>query len=113
MGLKTLCRIGGVFDAAVWSYVGYKDYKVLSQLDYNKVGQFFMSDYPLEYKIGAGIIVGTEIVFVPIIALGIADGLVDIVKGYHHYLGMQVWRKITRNPKRREQLDKALEQRFE
>ncbi|MBI2146238.1 hypothetical protein HYU22_02775 [Candidatus Woesearchaeota archaeon] len=95
--MKTLGRIVGAVDAAVWSYVGYWDYKMLSSYDYSKFGEFFTGDYPLEQKIIAGLFVGAEAAFVPIIASGITDGLVDIVKGTHHYFGMQVWRKLTRN----------------
>ena len=113
MKFKTLGRIAGIVDATAWSIAGYLNYKMLSNYDYNKFGEFLTGDYPLEHKIVAGLLIGTEVVFVPIIATGITDGIVDIVKGTHHYLGMQAWRRLTGNPKKKEQIDRVVAEMFD
>ena len=113
MKVKTICRIGGFVDAAVWSPFVYINYKVLSQIDYNNLANFFSGDYAFEYKLSQGIVLGTQAVFSLITALGVTDGLVDIVKGTHHYVFAKAWQKLTRNKERKEKIEKMLEEMLE
>ena len=113
MKLKTLGKVVGAIDTGVQSYTGYLCYRMLSGIDYNKLGDFFSGDYPLEYKIGVGAWLGTTVAFTPIVALGVTDGLVDVVKGTHHYFGCRVWQKFTRSQEKMEKIDRELEQMLE
>lgn len=113
MKFKSLGRIGGTFNATAWSYFGYfLCYKPLSNIDYNKIGDSLFGDYPLEYKIitGASLSLAT---FTPIIALGITDGLVDLVKGTHHYFGLKLWKRLTSNQKTKDKIDSSIDSMFE
>ena len=50
MKLKTLGRIGGVVQTSGAGFLGYLDYKLLSNTDYGKVIEALVGDYPIEYK---------------------------------------------------------------
>lgn len=116
MKLKTMGRVVGAVDTAVWSYAAYLDYKALSlcHADYNMLREFCSGDYPLEYKVSISILIGAgaslATLFTPAIAMAITDGLVDVVKGTHHYFGCKVWQKLTRNQERKEKIQRELEQ---
>ena len=36
------------------------------------------------------------------------DGAVDLVKGTHHYIGLQAWKRLTRNPERKAKLEEEI-----
>ncbi len=113
MKIKTASRIVGALDAALWSYVGYIGYQVLSSFPYEKLQDFFFGDYPLEYKVGAAASIMFMVASPPVVVLGITDGLVDLVKGTHHYFGLQVWKRLTRNQKRKEKIDTNIKEMLE
>jgi hypothetical protein len=109
MKLKTLCRAVGAFDAAAWSLVGYGCYNILSNANYN----FLFEDHPIGHKIIGAAYWGAAAAFVPIPVLGITDGLVDVVKGTHHYFGCKVWQKLTRNKETKAKIQLELEKQLE
>ncbi len=37
------------------------------------------------------------------------DGLVDTLKGTHHYLGLHIWKRLTRNPEWKIKLQKEID----
>ncbi|MEK6847945.1 MAG: hypothetical protein AABX50_02375 [Nanoarchaeota archaeon] len=51
--------------------------------------------------------------FIPLVALGITDGLTDVAKGTHHYFGCRVWQKLTRNPETKRRIEMDLEEQLE
>ena len=112
MKLKTLGRIGGVAQTSGAGLFGYLDYKLLSNTDYGKVIEALLGDYPIEYK-AAGVaflaLDGLTAASAVPLAVVAADGLGDIYKGTHHYLGMQIWKRITRNPQTREWVQKGID----
>ncbi|MBS3114940.1 hypothetical protein J4448_07615 [Candidatus Woesearchaeota archaeon] len=122
MKLKTLGRIGGVAQTSGAGFLGYLDYKLLSGTDYGKfieallgdyqVIEALLGDYPIEYK-AAGVaflaLDGLTAASAVPLAVMAADGLGDIYKGTHHYLGMQIWKRITRNPQTREWVQKGID----
>jgi len=48
-----------------------------------------MEEHPIEHKLIGGAYLGLVAAFVPISAMGITDGIVDVVKGTHHYFGLK------------------------
>ena len=113
MKLKTLGRIGGVAQTSGAGLFGYLDYKLLSGTDYGKfIEALVVGDYPIEYK-AAGVaflaLDGLTAASAVPLAVMAADGLGDIYKGTHHYLGMQIWKRITRNPQTREWVQKGID----
>lgn len=109
MKIKTLSRAVGAFDAGAWSFAEYVCYRILSNANYN----FFFEDHPIEHKLIGAVYLGVVAAFVPISALGITDGLVDVVKGTHHYFGCKVWQKLTRNEKTKAEIQSSLERQLE
>ena len=105
MASEKLYRVSGVFNSFVWGCAGYLDYNMISSIKYQRVENLLSGSEPLGYKIAAGVLIGTEIAFIPIIALGLSDGLVDIVKGTHHYVGTNLMQRLTR---KKEQSDNPL-----
>jgi len=109
MKIKQVGRIGGAVDAVAWSFATSVCYRILSNANYN----FIYEDHPIEHKLIAGAYLGMVAAFVPISALGITDGIVDIVKGTHHYFGCKVWQKLTRNEKTKAEIQSDLEKQLE
>ena len=95
-------------DASIWSSIGYQYYsRVISNINYN----FLFEDYPIQNKLAGAAALGV-FVGIPslIFGLGVADGLVDVVKGTHHYFGCRVWQRLTKNQAKKEEIERELEQ---
>lgn len=112
MKLNTLGRIGGILQTSLAGFLGYYEYKALTNTNYEKVIEVLSGDYPIDYK-AAGVTILTldglmAISAVPLAVMA-ADGLVDIYNGTHHYLSMQIWKRIAKNPQRREQIQKGID----
>ena len=105
MKLKTLGRAAGIVSAAAGSYFGSYYIDTLSKIQYSKLGELLLGNYPLEQKAAVGAFVTTYALGVSGCALIVADGLTDIAKGTHHYFGMQLWRKLTKNERIRQRID--------
>jgi hypothetical protein len=105
MKVKTICRMAGVFDTAFWGSFAYFDYNIWADL--------FSGEYTLGYNITSGLLLSTKVGASLIITSGLADGLIDIVKGTHHYFYAKVWHKLTRNEKIKEKLGGLLENMLE
>src|SRR3989338_3749801 len=109
MKIKYMGRAVGVFDAVAWVIATSLCYKVLSNANYN----FFMEEHPIEHKLIGGAYLGLVAAFFPISAMGITDGIVDVVKGTHHYFGLKVWQKLTRNQETKAKIQSDLEKQLE
>ncbi len=72
-----------------------------------------MGDYPIEYKVLAGIAIPATATLLTAMVAYTVDGLVDIYKGTHHYFIPKVVRTLTKNQKRREKIDKELNEQLE
>jgi len=105
MKVKQLGRLCGAIDALVWTMASSKIYDTFSNADYN----LFLQDSPIEAKLIGAVYLGSFIPFIPICALGFADGIVDVIKGTHHYFGLKVWQKITRKQETKKQIQSELE----
>jgi hypothetical protein len=105
MKVKTIQRIGGAINVGVWGLAGYFCQGLLSNYNYN----FFVEDHPIEYKLGGVVYLSAVAAFVPISVLGITDGLVDIVKGTHHYFACRLWQKLARSQKTKDKIQSDLE----
>ena len=119
MKIKTLGRVSGAVTASAFTVCGYFLYKTLPNIDYNQLINIISSDNPLEYKLLSGLASGLAIgasalslALTPLIALGIVDGLTDVVKGTHHYFGCRVWQKLTRNPETKKRIQSELEEQL-
>ena len=77
----------------------------LLKIDYENVYELMTKDAPIEHKILAG---GFLIGVASLGSLAIADGLIDMVKGTHHYVGLNLVKKITRNPERKKKIDEII-----
>jgi hypothetical protein len=108
MNIRNLGRIGGAVDAGAWSYVGYLYVQLISNIDPVRTKEFFLGNYSIETNVGIGFLGATALLVPPIIAAGITDGLVDIVKGTHHDFGLRVWKKLTRNPETKKSIDNSM-----
>ena len=98
MKYKYQARIFGVFQTLVFSAVTY-------QSAYYTI----FSDGPIYTRLGAGVFTG-------LVSLGVIEGIVDVVKGTHHYFGLQLWKqyaKIRGNHKSVESLDAKIENMLE
>ena len=111
MKLKTMGRISGAITAAAAGYGGYHMYRIVSGTEYKKAYDFLLSDQPLENKAMAGLYLATSsalVLCLPPLALLAADGVTDIAKGTHHYLGMRLWQRFTKSEERKRQIDDAM-----
>ena len=102
MKIKTLGRAFGAFEAAAFGVSGYLLYKNLFNLDYNQLASIIPQDKLLKFY-------ALELALAPIVLLGIADGLTDVVKGTHHYFGCKVWQKLTRIRETKQGIERDLE----
>ena len=112
MKLKTLGRVVGVVQTSGAGYLGYFEYRLLKNENYGKIIEVLSGDYPFEYKAaGVAILTLDGLMAASAVPLAVmaADGLGDIYKGTHHYLGMQIWKRITRNPQTREWVQKGID----
>lgn len=71
--------------------------------------QYLLDENPLEYKIlltaGLGFsFSGIGFIFV--------DGLVDVVKGTHHYLVGRIWQKLTKSQERKESIEQEIDRQL-
>jgi hypothetical protein len=92
MKIKTLGRICGIPSTAAGCYFGHLSLEYFSKLDYTKIYDVFSGEYPVEYKVAGGAIAAWPILASAVSSLLLADGLTDVVKGTHHYFGMNVWK---------------------
>jgi hypothetical protein len=113
MKRKTLARIAGATAAVVWGYFGYRDYGTISSIDYGLLPEFFRGNYPVANKIIEGLKLAGNAASVPLIAAGMADGLVDLIKGTHHDVGMKIYRKFALSAQTKAQIDKDMAQMYE
>ncbi|MCX6814735.1 MAG: hypothetical protein NTY20_03750 [Candidatus Aenigmarchaeota archaeon] len=113
MKLKTLGRIGGAVEASVFGYFGYHGAKLMSDIDYSRLGDLFLGDYPIEHKLLGGAYVMTISASVSLCALGAAEGLTDVAKGTHHYFGCKLLKKVIKNEQKKKEIDKELERQLE
>ena len=109
MKIKQVGRMVGAFDAVAWSLAEYVCYRILPNANYN----FFFEENPIEHKLIGAAYLGVIAAFVPISALGITDGLGDVIKGTHHYFGCKVWQKLARNEKTKTEIQSSLEKQLE
>lgn len=109
MKVKTACRIVGTFQTGAFISAGY----ILSNNEYNKLVNVFSAGYPIEYKLESIAYLGALTVCSIGTALGITDGVVDVVKGTHHYFGLQVWKKLSRKQETKEKIDKSQQNMLE
>lgn len=85
---KTLGRAVGVFDTVAGAYFVH----VAPQAFYNGEYTFAFATLPLS-------IVGLYLV---------ADGISDVITGCHHYLGLNIWKRLTKSEKTKESIDADL-----
>ena len=109
MKLKQLGRLGGVVRAGGFGFMTYLLGNLISSVDYSKFGEFMAGDYPLSYKICSAAWLTTVHMLAPFAVMGIADGLYDIRRGTHHYLGCRIWQKLTRNEETKKKIEGELE----
>lgn len=85
----------------------------VSYSGYSPMMDVITGENPLEGKIIAGFyLLSTStlgIVASPVVIAGIADGLVDIVKGTHHYVVAQIERALTTNPEEKARIEADME----
>ena len=110
MKIKQLGRAFGAFQAGAFGFGSYILGNWISSVDYSKLGEFLTGDYPLSNKIIGVTWLTTAHVLAPLTVMGIADGLYDMVRGTHHYLGCKIWQKLTRNEKTKKLIESELEQ---
>lgn len=113
MRLKSLCRIGGIVDVSAAGYFGYLVHYILANQDYKRIVEVLSGDSSIEHKTAAAAVLGIDSLlaasFIPLSIMA-ADGVVDIYKGTHHYLGACIWKRITRNPKTKEWIQKGIDE---
>ena len=112
MKIKTLGRIGGIVQTSGAGFFGYLEYKLLTNTDYGKVIEVVSGDYPIGYNVvGVTIVTLDGLMAVSAVPLAVmaADGLVDTYKGAHHYLSMQIYKRILKNPQTREWVQKGID----
>ena len=108
-------RFGGAVETTTAGYFAYVIYR-MSDYDHSKLFEVLMGDHPLTHKmLGATLLGLEEIATAALIPLSIiaADGIVDMVKGTHHYLGMQIWKDLTPNSETKERIQKGIEDMLE
>ncbi len=90
MKYKTHCRLFGLYQTTLSSALG------------SAIGTYtILSDGPLWTKLGTGIVTSLT-------ALVTIDGVVDIVKGLHHYFGLQLWRYASHSEKNAKAIDDSI-----
>jgi hypothetical protein len=112
MKVKTVGRIYSAAEVGIFSFFDAMTYKALSH-DYESSRTVFESDMPLGYKALAAVPLVFDGLLMAAATLGVVEGVVDFCKGTHHYLGMKTWKALTRNPERKEELQKDIDYQFE
>ena len=97
MKVKTGNRIVGGGYALIYGLGGY----TIDQYLFSKI----FDESPLEIKIatGLGIIVTT-----PVAIYGVANGLIDLIKGTHNYLGLHIWEYLTKSKESKEKIRQGI-----
>ncbi len=104
MKLKTLDRFVGAVNAGVGATVG----SLSSASVYSFYSGISSENISLEYKIFFGTLMLPFSMAIPISTLLVADGVYDIYRGTHHYLGCRIWQKLTRNSETKKRIDDDL-----
>ena len=109
MKVKTVGRLGGATVMALSGYLCNRAYYLFSD-NYQALNEFFKSESsPLEYKIAVGAFFGITGIATAGAGLVFIDGLVDLMKGTHHYTTAQIWKKLSRNENTKRGLDSYLQ----
>ena len=66
-------------------------------------------DEPLAAKVFVGAVLGIEVL---IGGLCIGDGLTDVAKGTHHYLGMRIQQKLTKSEERKADIEGEIQRQL-
>jgi hypothetical protein len=104
MKFKSLARIGGACEAAVGIYMGQFGVRSLP-LSYSILEDSLSGKVPPEYVVLGATLVTVEALAIPVCGLLATDGLLDVVTGYHHYFGLKMWKRLTKNEKTKDGID--------
>ena len=99
MKVKTGNRIVGGGSALIYGLGGY----TIDQYLFSKI----FDESPLEIKVAAGLGI---IVTTPVAIYGIANGLIDLIKGTHNYLGLHIWEYLTKSKESKEKIRQWVEE---
>ena len=108
MKIKNVCRAEGLLRTGIVTGGNYLLLDTFSKIDYSKLDDLVFADIPVSYKaMGLG-----WLVLAPVLISGMAfltlDGIVDIVKGTHHYLGMQTMKRLTKEEEKKRKIESEI-----
>ena len=113
MKIKTLGRIEAAARTAIFGYAYNYSYNLYSSIDYQKASEFFLGDSPLETKLGLGAFLTGYTIGMSLIPLFIMDSLTDLIHGTHHYFGVEIIRRMEKNPDQREKINNEMGEMLE
>ncbi len=114
MKIKTIGRIVGIVELGMSAMAFKVAQGFISRTDYSQINEFLTRDAPFLYKVGAATLAYGIPIFSGVCgALFLAEGGVDVIKGTHHYFGLRLWQKLSRNQETKEKIENDLENMLE
>lgn len=108
MKYKTFGRIFSGTVAAGMTTGVYGILNILNNVEYQKTIEYFNGDISFE-KIGFAAYLATASIMVPIAASEAIFSTRNLIKGNSFQTELEIWKKITKNKKRKEEIEKCLE----
>ena len=111
---KHASRVVDAIQTSAGIYFFYECYRKVSSVNHSEIVQTLTGDHSLGLKLAATALVGIEglivTVAVPISLIIIADGVVGIYRGAHHYFLAQIGKIISNDPETKEFYEKGIEE---